>query len=84
MLHDFRSSAIAAASFSKKVRAKLQQILFPSESEKIARWLNIIWKETSRIQDLALTLCGEGKDEIIDLTALIRHEEGGKTWKQST
>jgi hypothetical protein len=72
ILHDFRNPAIAAAAFSKKIRAMLQQGLFPSESEKIDRYLNIVIQETSRIQDLAMTLHGEGKEEIIDLVERLR------------
>jgi hypothetical protein len=68
MLHDFRNPAIAAAAFSKKVKAMLQQGLSPTESEKIIRWLDIVIEETSWIQDLALTLYGDGKEAIIDLT----------------
>ncbi len=72
ILHDFRTPAIAAAAFSKKVKAMLQQGLFPSEAEKINRWLDIVIEETCRIEDLALTLHGEGKEEIIDLTDRLR------------
>ena len=67
ILHDFRNPAIAAAGFSKKVKEMLQQGLFPSQAEKIYQWLDIINEETSRIQDLALTLYGEGKEKVIDL-----------------
>jgi DNA-binding response OmpR family regulator len=68
ILHDFKNPAIAAAGFAKKVKGILQHGLFPSESEKIYHWLDIICEETSRIQDLALTLYGEGKEEVVDLT----------------
>ena len=68
ILHDFRNPAIAAAGFSKRVEEMLRQGLFPSEAAKIYQWLDIIHEETSRIQDLALTLDGAGKERIIDLT----------------
>ena len=67
ILHDFRNSAIAAAGFSKRVKRMLQQGLFPLEAEKIYQWLDIVNEETSRIQGLALTLYGEGKEKVIDL-----------------
>ena len=72
ILHDFRNPAIAAAAFSIKVKAMLQQVLLPSESAKINRWLDIVIEETSRIEDLALSLYGEGKEEIIDLSDRLR------------
>ncbi len=68
MLHDLRNPAIAAAAFSRKVKTALQQGRFPSESEAINRWLDIVIEETSRIEDLAFTLRPEGRKEIIDLT----------------
>jgi hypothetical protein len=72
ILHDFKNPAIAAARFSNKVKDILQQGCFPSESEKIYRWLDIVIEETSRIEDLALALHGEGKEEIVDLTDRLR------------
>jgi DNA-binding response OmpR family regulator/signal transduction histidine kinase len=72
ILHDFKNPAIAAAGFAKKVKGILQHGLFPSESEKICHWLDIICEETSRIQDLGLTLLGEGKEEVVDLTERLK------------
>ncbi len=72
ILHDFRNPAIAAAGFSKRVKEMLQQGLFPIHAEKIYRYLDFIYEETVRIQDLALTLYGEGKEIIIDLTDRLR------------
>jgi signal transduction histidine kinase len=72
ILHDFRNPAIAAAAFSRKVKAMLQQGFPPTESDQINRWLDIVVEETSRIEELALTLHGEGKEEIIDLADRLR------------
>ena len=50
----------------------LQDGLFPSESVKIYHWLDFICEETCRIQDLGLTLLGEGKEEVVDLTERLK------------
>jgi hypothetical protein len=50
----------------------LQQGLFPLQAEKIYKWLDLINKETCRIQDLALTHHGAGKEEVIDLTERLK------------
>jgi hypothetical protein len=68
ILHDFRNPAIAAAGFAKRVQKILKNGGYPSRKEKVDQALNIILEETSRIQDLALTLYGEGKEGIVDLT----------------
>ena len=72
LLHDFRNPAIAAAGFSKKGKKMLQQGLFPLQAEKIYKWLDLINKETCRIQDLALALHGAGKEKVIDLTERLK------------
>ena len=72
ILHDFRNPAIAAAGFAKRVQKILQDGGYPSKKEKVDQALDIILEETSRIQDLALTLYGEGKEEIMDLTEKLK------------
>jgi GAF domain-containing protein len=69
ILHDFRNPAIAAAGFVKRVQKILKHGDYASNKEKVDQALDIILEETSRIQELALTLYGEGKEGIVDLTA---------------
>jgi signal transduction histidine kinase len=68
ILHDFKNPAIAAAGFAKRIQKILEDGEYPSKKEKVIQALDIILKETSRIQELALTLHGEGREEIVDLT----------------
>jgi signal transduction histidine kinase len=72
ILHDFKNPAIAAAGFAKRIQKILEDGEFPSKKEKVAQALDIILKETSRIQELALTLHGEGREEIVDLTEKLK------------
>ena len=60
ILHDFKNPAIAAAGFAKRVKKILEDGDYLSKKEKIDQALDIILKETSRIQELALTLHLEG------------------------
>lgn len=68
ILHDFKNPAIAAAGFTKRVQKILKEGNYPSQKEKVDHDLEIILKETTRIQELALSLHGEGKEEILDLS----------------
>ncbi len=68
ILHDFKNPAIATAGFAKRIQKILADGEYPAKKEKIDQALDIILKETSRIQELALTLHGEGREEIVDLT----------------
>ncbi len=72
ILHDFKNPAIAAAGFAKRIQKILEDGEYPSKKEKVAQALDIILKETSRIQELALTLHGEGREEIVDLTEKLK------------
>jgi len=72
ILHDFKNPAIAAAGFAKRIQKILEDGEYSSKREKVAQALDIILKETSRIQELALTLHGEGREEMIDLTERLK------------
>src|SRR4030043_2485361 len=67
ILHDFKNPAIAVAGFAKRVQKILKEGNYPKD-EKVDQALDILLKETSRIQELALTLHERGKELIIDLT----------------
>jgi signal transduction histidine kinase len=72
ILHDFKNPAIAAAGFAKRIQKILEDGEFVAKKEKVTQALEIILKETSRIQELALTLHGEGREEIVDLTEKLK------------
>jgi len=71
ILHDFKNPAIAIAGFARRIRELLKDVDHPSK-EKTDQALEILLKESSRIQELALTLHGEGKESILDLTDVLR------------
>lgn len=73
ILHDFKNPAIAAAGFAKRIKKILDDADFPSKKEKMTQALDIILKETSRIQELALALHGEGREETVNLTEKLRN-----------
>jgi signal transduction histidine kinase len=68
ILHDFKNPAIAVAGFAKRIKKALEDGDYPSQKEKIDLAVDIILKESSRIQELALTLHGEGREETVNLT----------------
>jgi signal transduction histidine kinase len=71
ILHDFKNPAIAVAGFAKRVQKIFEEGGYP-KNEKVNQALNILLKETSRIQELALTLHQRGKESIIDLTEVLK------------
>ena len=72
IVHDFKNPAIAAAGFAKRVQRLLKDGDYLSKKEKVDQALDIILQETSRIQELALTLFEEGKEELVDLADILK------------
>jgi signal transduction histidine kinase len=72
ILHDFKNPAIAAAGFAKRIKKIMDDGDYSLKKEKVDQALDIILKETSRIQELALTLHGEGREETVDLTEKLK------------
>ncbi|MGQ9508846.1 MAG: GAF domain-containing protein [Thermodesulfobacteriota bacterium] len=72
ILHDFKNPAIATAGFAKRIQKILMDGEYPAKKEKVMQALDIILKETARIQELALTLHGEGREEVVDLTEKLK------------
>jgi len=72
ILHDFKNPAIAVAGFAKRIQKILEEGEILSKKEKVSLALDIILKEASRIQELALTLHGEGREELVDLTEKVK------------
>jgi signal transduction histidine kinase len=90
ILHDFKNPAIAVAGFAKRLKKLLDEGDYLSKKERVDQALNIILKETSRLQELALTLHlegREGREEIVDLTKRLKrrfqiNEEAVKEMKR--
>jgi signal transduction histidine kinase len=72
ILHDFKTPAIAVAGFAKRIRRLLEEGDYSSKKEKIDQALEIVLQETTRLQELALTLYEEGRDELLDLTEKLK------------
>jgi two-component sensor histidine kinase len=72
ILHDFKNPAIAIAGFAKRLGRILGEISDLPQKEKIQQAMEIILEESSRIQALALTLHGEGKETTLDMTDILK------------
>jgi hypothetical protein len=72
ILHDFKNPAIAIAGFAQRVQKLLDEAPDLPKREKIHQSMDIILKESSRIQALAMTLHGEGKECVLDMTDTLK------------
>jgi len=73
ILHDFKNPAIATAGFAKRVKNALEKGEFEKKREKIFRDLDILVRETSRMQEMAYSVYGAGKEEDVDMTDKLAH-----------
>ncbi len=73
VLHDFKNPAIAIAGFARRARQLLAGAGdLAAVRGKLTGYLDILAREGERLQDLALTLSGEGKEEVLDLEEIVR------------
>lgn len=67
VLHDIKNPAIAVAGFANRARRLLQSDDVEAVRDKLTAYLDIIASESSRMQDLALAMAGEGREEVVNL-----------------
>ncbi len=67
-LHDFKNPAVAVAGLAGRCHKLLGRTEdLNTIKTKLTGYLDVIARETARLQDIALTQTGEGREEIIDL-----------------
>jgi signal transduction histidine kinase len=67
-IHDFKNPAIAVAGFAQRARRlALGCEMQITDIEKLDRYLDIITRESARMQDIAMTISSEGRTEVVDL-----------------
>jgi len=72
ILHDLKNPAIAVAGFANRAKKLLKADPLESVRDKLETYIGIMATEAARLQDLALTMSGEGREEILDLTTIAR------------
>jgi signal transduction histidine kinase len=72
IVHDFKNPAIAIAGFAKRVQRLLEEAPDGPQREKVHQAMDIILKESCRIQALALTIHGEGRESVVDMAETLK------------
>ena len=73
LLHDFKNPAIATAGFARRLKQLLEEQCKIEEDSTIEKYVNIVFEETSRIQEMAMSMSQVGRERIVNLTELVRH-----------
>ena len=78
-LHDFKNPAIATAGFARRLKTLLEQEESETSKEQVRKYVDIIFQETSRLQELGLSIYRVGKEQVINMTdTLLRRFEINK------
>jgi signal transduction histidine kinase len=70
-LHDFKNPAIATAGFARRLKELVEKEPEAFE-ERVRTYVDIILEETSRLQELALSLYEVGEEQVVDLGEVLR------------
>ena len=71
ILHDFKNPAIATAGFARRLKMLLQKERTEEVEATILKYADILLEETSRLQEMALSLYHIGQEQVVDLTAVL-------------
>ncbi|SPD72764.1 ATPase/histidine kinase/DNA gyrase B/HSP90 domain protein [uncultured Desulfobacterium sp.] len=71
-LHDFKNPAIAIAGFARRLRQLLENKGSEQSEEQIMKYADILVQETSRIQELALSIYRVGDEQVVNLTDVLK------------
>ncbi len=72
-LHDFKNPAIATAGFARRLKQLLERTGEERDEAKIMRYVEILLEETSRLQEMALSIYQVGEKQDVNLSDVVRH-----------
>ncbi len=68
ILHDFKNPAIATAGFARRLKKLIEQEESLNNAVTMKKYADILLEETSRLQEMALSLYQAGKEQAVNLT----------------
>ncbi|MFO7785404.1 MAG: ATP-binding protein [Thermodesulfobacteriota bacterium] len=72
-LHDFKNPAIATAGFARRLKQLLERTGGERDEGKIRRYVDILLEETSRLQEMALSIYQVGEKQDVNLSDVVRY-----------
>jgi signal transduction histidine kinase len=71
ILHDFKNPAIATAGFARRLKKLIEQEESLKNGVTMKKYADILLEETSRLQEMALSIYQAGKEQVVNLTAVL-------------
>jgi signal transduction histidine kinase len=72
ILHDFKNPAIATAGFARRLKQILERGDLEGSREQLLKYVDIVLAETSRLQELALSIYQVGEEQVVSLTEVLQ------------
>lgn len=72
ILHDFKNPAIATAGFARRLKRLIEQEGSLQNAATMKRYADILLEETSRLQEMALSIYQAGKEQVVNLTKALQ------------
>jgi signal transduction histidine kinase len=70
-LHDFKNPAIATAGFARRLKNMVENEWETSRGQ-IRKYADILLEETSRLQELALSIYQVGEEQVVDISEVLK------------
>jgi len=71
-LHDFKNPAIATAGFARRLKEILDKGEWERSKRQVQKYLDILLAETSRLQELAMSIYKVGEEQEVNLTDVVK------------
>ena len=71
ILHDFKNPAIATAGFARRLKKLIEEEESLKNGATMKKYADILLEETSRLQEMALSIYQSGKEQVVNLTAVL-------------
>ncbi len=72
ILHDFKNPAIATAGFARRLHGLLEKECTLEDESRITKYVQILLEETSRMQEMAMSLSHVGKEQAVNVTQVLK------------
>jgi signal transduction histidine kinase len=71
-LHDFKNPAIATAGFARRLKTLLEKEGPDRSKAQLMKYTDILLHESTRLQELALSIYRVGEEQVVNLTELLQ------------
>jgi signal transduction histidine kinase len=73
ILHDFKNPALATAGFARRLKSMLEKGDLRQNDPTVKKYLDILLDETTRLQEMALSIYQPGEQQIVNLAEVLKN-----------